>query len=122
MNTTDIHEFVSDFETEHEELLALIERHQGEEGFTEAALALCKVEESTWAEYLDKKEASEELPSDAQLVPDEDWVDYVKEMLEDMGEVRVPSYVVVDWEATADNIQQDYSSIDIGNNTYWWRD
>lgn len=122
IDSSEIHESVDDFEAEHEEMLALIEKHKDEAGFTEGVLALCGVARSEYDEYLSKKEASDELPQYTPLVPDADWSGYVQELLEDAGEVKVPHYVVIDWDATAENIQQDYSSIEINGVTYWWRE
>jgi hypothetical protein len=53
------------------------------------------------------------------LIPADDFMDYVIDLVEDdMGEI--PSYVVVDWEQTARDIQMDYSSVDFDGVTYWF--
>jgi hypothetical protein len=44
------------------------------------------------------------------------FVEYVKDMLEDTGDI--PSYIVIDWDATADNIKQDYISYDINGTEF----
>lgn len=31
------------------------------------------------------------------------------------------SYLEIDWEATARNLQADYSSVEYDNMTYWYR-
>ena len=33
----------------------------------------------------------------------------------------LPTYVVIDWEATAKNIRQDYESVDFNGDLYWCR-
>lgn len=57
------------------------------------------------------------------LVRDSYWVKYVQELLADIGDIPkgIPHYVVIDWEATAHNIQQDYTSVDYDGVTYWVR-
>jgi hypothetical protein len=34
---------------------------------------------------------------------------------------EIPSYIVIDWDATAENIQADYTSVDFDGVTYWIR-
>jgi len=48
---------------------------------------------------------------------------YAREMLEDCGTIPsdFPSWVEIDWEATARNIQADYTSVEINGRTYWYR-
>ena len=57
------------------------------------------------------------------LVHDTEWEEYVKELLEDTGEMPrdIPWYIVIDWESTADNIQQDYSCVEYDGTDYWFR-
>jgi len=40
------------------------------------------------------------------------FVEYVEEMCKDIGDVprNIPSYIEIDWEATANNIEADYTS------------
>lgn len=57
------------------------------------------------------------------FVRDSDFTDYARELCEDIGDVPsdMPSYLVIDWDATASNIQQDYSSVEFDGDTYWYR-
>lgn len=57
------------------------------------------------------------------LIRDSYFRDYCIEMLEDCGEIpkNLPSYIEIDWEATARNIQVDYTSVDFDGVTYWIR-
>ena len=51
------------------------------------------------------------------------FTQYCREMVADLeGVAGFPSYVVVDWEETANNLEQDYSSIDINGAEYLYRD
>lgn len=58
------------------------------------------------------------------LIPEEDFVDYCQELCEDIGDVSrgIPGYIVIDWDATADNIKADYSEVEYQGNTYLVRD
>ena len=57
------------------------------------------------------------------LIRDSYFPDYAREMLEDCGVISgdLPHYIVIDWEATAENILMDYSQIDIDGATYYYR-
>jgi hypothetical protein len=44
-------------------------------------------------------------------------------MLEDCGEIPkdLPHYIHIDWEATARDVQVDYTPIDVDGATYFYR-
>jgi hypothetical protein len=51
------------------------------------------------------------------------WTDYVIELLEDIGEIPrdLPDYIVIDWDATAQNILVDYSELMFDGVPYYIR-
>lgn len=57
------------------------------------------------------------------LIRDSYFEDYAQELVQDIGDMPngLPSYIVIDWEATARSIRMDYSSIDFDGVTYWYR-
>jgi len=58
------------------------------------------------------------------LIRDSYFTDYAQELCHDIGDIRTqdfPSYIVIDWEATARNIRTDYSATEIDGVTYWYR-
>jgi hypothetical protein len=57
------------------------------------------------------------------LISDSYFVDAMRELVQDIGDLPrdIPAYLAIDWEATADNLRVDYSSVDIGGLTYWYR-
>ncbi len=57
------------------------------------------------------------------LIPEEDFVEYCQELCEDIGDIpkNIPSYIVIDWDATADNLRQDYSEVEYQGQTYLYR-
>ena len=56
----------------------------------------------------------------ATLVSLEYWPTYAQELVEDIGDLprNIPSYIVIDWEATAGNLQADYTEVDFDGATY----
>ena len=49
------------------------------------------------------------------MIADRHFRDYAREMLEDCGDIPrdLPSYIEIDWEATARNIRLDYTPIEV---------
>jgi hypothetical protein len=54
------------------------------------------------------------------LIHESYFVDYCQQLCEDVGAIPrdVPSYIVIDWEATAENLKQDYYEVDYDGETY----
>ena len=54
------------------------------------------------------------------LVRESYWPTYAQELVEDVGDLpkNLPSYIVIDWEATADNLKADYTEVDFDGVTY----
>jgi hypothetical protein len=57
------------------------------------------------------------------LIPEDEFTDYVQEMISDIGDLprNIPWYIVIDWEATAENIKADYSTVEYQGETYLFR-
>lgn len=55
-----------------------------------------------------------------QLIRESYFKDYCQELCEDTGDIPkdLPWYMIIDWEATADNIKVDYTEVDFGGVTY----
>jgi hypothetical protein len=70
-----------------------------------------------------KDEVGSEWRHGVQLIPEDDFVDYCKEMLEDCGDLPkdLPHYIVIDWDETADNLKADYSETEFRGETYLYR-
>ena len=87
----------------------------------------CEAFDSDAQSELEELEAlSEEVSewtSGNQLIPEDDFEDYCKELCEDIGDIPrgFPSYIVIDWEATAQNLKADYSEIEYQGTTYLYR-
>jgi chromosome segregation ATPase len=74
-------------------------------------------------QYLTKLQVVADEVGDEVMVKESHWVDYVEELVKDIGDMprNIPHYIVIDWDATADNIQQDYSSVEFEGVTYYYR-
>lgn len=80
------------------------------------------------AEELEKLQAfaeeAEDYASDwrygAMLINGDYFTEYCKELLNDIGELPrdLPDYIVIDWDATADNLKVDYTEVDFDGQTY----
>jgi hypothetical protein len=57
------------------------------------------------------------------LISERTFEDHARELLEDCGTIPkdLPWYVAIDWETTAQNIQADYTPVEIDGVTYWYR-
>jgi hypothetical protein len=57
------------------------------------------------------------------LIADCHFTEYAREMLEDCGTIPrdLPSWVEIDWDATARNVRADYTPVEIDGGTYWYR-
>lgn len=101
---------------------------------TAAAEALAEAEtaladwESNYGEELEALEAladeCEQISADWQhgetLIRDSYFTDYCKDLVSDIGVMPrdIPGYIVIDWEATADNLRTDYSEVEYDGETY----
>lgn len=59
----------------------------------------------------------------ATLVRHSYWIDYCKEMIDDTGDIpaNLPSFIVIDWEATAENLKSDYTTVNFDGVNYYVR-
>jgi hypothetical protein len=57
------------------------------------------------------------------LIRDSYFVTAMQELCADIGDLPqdLPGYLVIDWEATSENLKVDYTSVDFAGVTYWVR-
>ena len=61
------------------------------------------------------------------LIRDHYFTDYCRELVQDIGDLPkdIPAYIAIDWDATADNLRVNYSSVEIAYDnrwvSYWYR-
>ena len=72
---------------------------------------------------LDVKSEVPEFSHGETLIHENYWVEYVQDLCEDCGYISrdFPHWIAIDWDATADNVAMDYSTIELDGNTYYFR-
>jgi hypothetical protein len=57
------------------------------------------------------------------LVKSEDFEDYTRDLLEDLGYIPkdFPTWIEIDWKATANNVEQDYTTVSYQGTDYLGR-
>jgi len=66
--------------------------------------------------------AGDSFEDGVQLIAEEDFPTYIQELLEDCGDVpKLPWYVEVNWEATANHLRVDYTEVEFEGTTYLFR-
>ena len=92
----------------------------------------CEFEYNRYSEELTELESLKEEISDnsdegfeygLQLIHENYIDDYLDELLEDCGYIPkdLPSWIEIDWQATYDNMKEDYSEIELNGNTFYVR-
>ena len=103
-----------------EELTKLVVEEDEAPGRTES-----EDDELTVLKKLDSagREAASEWEDGATLVRWCYFTEYAQQLCEDIGDVPrdLPSYIEIDWEATARNIKTDYMCVDFDGVEYWVR-
>ena len=84
-----------------------------------------------WQEEIDQisriGEIEDEIGSEfdfgVTLIPEDDFTNYIEDFLEDIGYIPkdFPSWIEIDWEATAENVKQDYSELEYEGKYYLYR-
>jgi len=116
----------NDNDVEQEETILRLEKdiEDAEEELTAAedALDSDKLRELEELQSL-KDEVGSEWEYGVQLIPEDDFVEYCQELCEDIGDIpkNIPSYIVIDWDATSNNLRQDYSETEFRGETYLYR-
>jgi hypothetical protein len=57
------------------------------------------------------------------LIHEDHFTKYAETLVSDIGGLPrdIPDYIVIDWEATADNLKADYGTADFDGQTYYYR-
>lgn len=68
-----------------------------------------------------KRLLSTGIPGGA-LINSDDFEDYVRDMAEENGDVNPGAhYLVIDWKTTAEGVSQDYTSVEVDGEMWWYR-
>ena len=92
----------------------------------------CEVEYNRYSEELEELESlKSEIENNSeegfeygiQLIHENNIDDYLHELLIDCDYIPkdMPSWIEIDWDATYDNMKQDYSELEINGNTFYVR-
>ena len=98
------------------------------EAVEEASQALKEWDESEEAEELKKLKALyDDISRDSTLIRDSHFEDYARQLADDLGMTNRKDrdswpYTCIDWAAAAEELQQDYTSVDFDGVTYYARD
>lgn len=68
-------------------------------------------------------EVGSEFEYGVTLIEEDDFEEYCEELLIDCGYISkdFPTWIEIDWEATANNVRQDYSETEFRGTTYLYR-
>lgn len=115
IDSRDVIERLEELRSEHEDAIA--------DGSEADWLEDNEEELSNLAALEEEAENCSDWQHGAQLIADAYFEDYARDLVTDIGDMPrdLPLYLVIDWAATADNIQEDYTSVDFGGETYWIR-
>ena len=124
---------IEDYHTEKNDLADEINDIHAEHPEDESTLRLQELEkelseldypEDEIAELETLKKLMEEVRNytreDGDLIRDSYFEDYARDLVEDIGDIPkdLPGYIVIDWEATSDNLRQVYAGVDYDGVTY----
>jgi len=130
LRTDDLRDRLSELDDAREEFLAetceaagIDEDHDDYERLREETAAIWETQQPEGEEYVKTLNILEEVGNADYLVHEKYFVDHIREMLEDCGDVprNMPWYIEIDWEATAKNIRSDYDEIEIDGQTYLYQ-
>jgi len=131
---SDAEEHLADAQEAYQEATISDER---DEASTDMDTARCELQDAKLAlaegideyqEELDElnaleREVGDEWMRGENLIPESEWVNYVQNLAEDIGATAGAdhSWLVIDWEATADDVRMDYSECEYQGDTYLFR-
>lgn len=118
-----------DLQTRLEELEDVINDYMEENNLDSGELvdeSLAFEDEEDYEELTELRDLAYEIPEwihGEALINEDDWEEYVEEMLKDIGDLPsdIPWYIEIDWERTANNIKADYSECEYQGSTYYYR-
>ena len=127
----DSRDIIARIEELESELEAVLDGYQDAQdciknnGSQEALEAMPELEELATLQKL--AEEGEQYADDwrhgATLINVEYFTEYCEELVKDIGDLPAdtPDYLVIDWEATADNLKEDYTEIDFDGTPFYVR-
>ena len=130
IDSRELAQLLAEMASDRNDLEDAVNDAEDDEAKAEAEAALAEWDEDHGEEYEALKafcEEAEQYCDDwshgVQLILDEHWTEYAEQLTEDLGAIPrgLPEWVVIDWEATAENLKADYTAVEWGAYTYWVR-
>lgn len=137
IDSRNVEKRISDLESERQDLEDLLESATednaaagGETEKMEAARLELEMWDSDYEEELTNLKALREDVSSSEwtyglsLIADHYFQDYAEDLADDIGAIdRNQNWPMncIDWKEAAKELQQDYSSVEYGSTTYWYR-
>lgn len=117
IDSRDLEETITELEDEQAE--AIEDEHDGSWDHTDGAVLLDELRR------LRNLTEGEGWHDGIGFIRDSDFEDYARELADDIG--AVPEDATwpnncIDWAQAADELRQDYSAVEIGKVTYWYRE
>jgi hypothetical protein len=112
IDSREVIERIAALEETRENMTDAVEHWPGSDGADELASLTALADEAS--------QYSEDWSYGSTLIRRSHFTDYCKELLEDCGDLpkNLPSYIEIDWEATARNLEVDYTPVDFGGVEY----
>ena len=131
LDSRDVIERLEELQGERQDLLDIFnDCEEGSEERQDADQALKDWDEDNGEELASLRQLNEEGEQVAEdwihgatLVRESYWVEFVEEDLKELGYLPkdLPHWIEIDWERTAENVRQDYSTVDFGGVDYYVR-
>ena len=125
---SDLQSILEDAKNELESADTDEERDEAQEAVDESEMDFGEDEDEELAALLALQDEASgysngDWPHGATLVRDSYFTEYAEDLVKDIGDLprNIASYLVIDWEATAENIKQDYTKVDFDGEAYWIR-
>ena len=78
------------------------------------------------AALLELREEAEDMGWEygIQFIPEDDFPGYVEELATDCGYISadLPGWIVIDWDETAQNVTEDYATVEFQGVSYYFRE
>ncbi len=127
IDSRDVIKRIEELESERADLVTAAEEAKAEGNDEDALRALQEWDEDEGEDLKALKSFAEEAEGycedwchGATLIRESYFVAYCQELVEDIGDLPkgMPTYLVIDWDATADNLKADYTEVDFDGATY----
>lgn len=101
----------------------LLERISYLEDEEDAATEENPMDEDEASELTELLECKDDLPLDETLIRESYFEKYAQETMEDIEGIDPKSFIwsYIDWERLAEDLKVDYTTIEIGDYTYYYR-